>query len=141
MSITGKSCMQFNGYEVNNFKFELTQYDDDTKEFKIMPEFTKSVRDCGDDKYKVQLIFSLNATDENPLPFNMEVAMTGGFTIVMDSENDELKETLLHENTVAIMFPFLRTLIATLTTAANIQPLILPIISLANTFKANEEIK
>ena len=133
--------MQFNGYEVNNFKFELTQYDDDTKEFKIMPEFTKSVRDCGDDKYKVQLIFSLNATDENPLPFNMEVAMTGGFTIVMDSENDELKETLLHENTVAIMFPFLRTLIATLTTAANIQPLILPIISLANTFKANEEIK
>lgn len=133
--------MQFNGYEVNNFKFELTQYDDDTKEFKIMPEFTKSVRDCGDDKYKVQLIFSLNATDENPLPFNMEVAMTGGFTIVMDSENDELKETLLHENTVAIMFPFLRTLIATLTTAANIQPLILPIISLANAFKANEEIK
>jgi len=67
--------------------------------------------------------------------------MTGGFTIEMDSENDELKKTLLHENAVAIMFPFLRTLIATLTTAANIQPLILPIISLANTFKGNEEIE
>jgi len=82
MSISGKSCMQFSGYEMNNFKFELTQFDDDNKEFKIMPKFKKTVLDCGDDKYKVKLIFSLNASDENPLPFNME-ALCGRIVVTV----------------------------------------------------------
>ena len=67
---------------MNNFKFELTQFDDDNKEFKIMPKFKKTVLDCGDDEYKVKLIFSLNASDENPLPFNME-ALCGRIVVTV----------------------------------------------------------
>jgi preprotein translocase subunit SecB len=61
--------------------------------------------------------------------------MTGDFELCMEEENDKLKEALLHENAVAIMFPFLRSVIASLTTTANINPLILPVINIANTFK------
>jgi len=137
-SNSAKSYMQFNGYEVNSIDFNLSQYYEDNKEFKISPSFGKTVTDCGDNKYKVQLNFSLKASDENPLPFNMEVLMTGKFTISIESESEGLKETLLNENTVAIMFPFLRAIIASLTTTANIPSLVLPVINLVNVFKNDD---
>lgn len=137
MLTSAKSCMQFNGYEVNNIQFSLSQFYEKSKEFQISPTFDMAVTDLGDDKYEVQIMFSMKASDENPLPFNMEVVMTGNFSICLESQNDELKQTLLHENAIAIMFPFLRSIIASLTTAANIPPLILPVINLVDAFKNN----
>jgi len=134
MSNSAKSCMQFKGYEINSMHFELSKNDINNKEIKISPTFGMTVEDCGKDEYKVQLTFSLKASDENPLPFNIDVTMTGDFELCMEEENDILKEALLHENTVAIMFPFLRAVIASLTTTANINPLILPVINIANAF-------
>lgn len=135
MSKITKSCMQFNGYEVNNLNFELSPYYKDNTEFKISPFFKMKVEDYDIDKYKVQLIFELRANDENPLPFNISITMTGDFSINMDEENESLRQALLHENAVAIMFPFLRSILASLTTTANVSPLILPIINLADSFK------
>lgn len=133
-----KSCMQFNGYEVNKIHFDLSQYYESNKEFQISPTFGMRLNDLGEDKYKVQLSFLIKASEENPLPFNLEVVMTGNFAICMESEEDELKQTLLHENTVAIMFPFLRSIIASITTISNIPPLVLPVINLVEAFKNND---
>lgn len=139
MSKPAKSCLQFDGYEVNNVHFELSQYYECNKEYQISPTFSLRISDCKDNKYKVQLSLSLVASDENPLPFSIEVVMTGKFFINLETENEVLKQALLHENTVAIMFPFLRAIIASLTTTANIAPLILPIVNLVEAFK-NEDI-
>ncbi len=140
MSELAKSCMQFKGYEVNEIIFHLYPNYVNENELKITPSFKMNIASSNTDEYNVQLIFSLQPNDENPLPFSMDVTMTGFFEIKMDTENEILKQTLLHENTVAIMFPFLRAIIASLTSTANINPLILPVINLSNSFK-NETLK
>lgn len=134
-----KGFIQFIGYEVNKIHFELSHYYEGDKEFQISPKFGMGVTDCGNNEYKVQLSISLVATDENPIPFSMEVVMTGNFLANMENENDEFKQKILHENTVAIMFPFLRAMVASLTTNANIQPLLLPVFNIAGAFRNDDE--
>ena len=134
-----KNFIQFNRYEVNKIHFELSQYYEGDKEFQISPKFGTEVTDCENGEYKVQLSISLVATEENPIPFSLEIIMTGSFLANMDNESDEFKQKILHENTVAIMFPFLRAMVASLTTNANIQPLLLPVFNIAGAFRNDDE--
>jgi preprotein translocase subunit SecB len=132
------SCLQFLGYEVNSVQFELLEAFAKINEFRISPSFDTSLDEIGDDNYKVKLSVSILSTVDNPQPFNLVVVMTGNFKISFESEDEKLKQTLLHDNTVAIMFPFLRSIIASLTTTANIPPLFLPVIDVAETLKRRQ---
>lgn len=130
-----ESVLQFEGYEVNHLHFDMIKEPLVDKEFQIQPIFEVSLTNNPEGLYSVMLSLEIKGSDNNPLPFELKVIMTGKFTICMKSENDELKEALLRQNTVAIMFPFLRSIVASLTTAANITPLILPIVNLAEAFE------
>ncbi len=133
------SCLQFMGYEVNKIHFELSEAFDKIDDFRISPEFGMSVSELNNGKYKVQLSISIKSTNENPQPFNLDVVMTGNFSIRMEND-DDIKQALLHDNTVAIMFPFLRSIVSSLTTAANIPSLILPVINVAETLKRKQTV-
>ena len=132
------SVLQFIGYQVDRIHLELPVPDLKTREYQILPTFAMSLKNVDDGNHQVTLSISITSTAANPAPFNLEIAMTGCFSLTMEQEDDELKQTLLRENTVAIMFPFLRSIVASVTSAANITPLVIPVINLAQAFKSGE---
>lgn len=131
------SCLKFLGYEVKSISFELSDEYGKSTEFKILPEFRMSLSEPENEIYKVVLSVAIKNTETNPQPFDLGVIMEGRFTIQMDSEDEVLKQTLLRDNTVAIMFPFVRSIVAQLTSAANVPTLLLPVINVTETFKSN----
>lgn len=138
MAELDKGYLKFNGYKINSMKLELLEKNKEKNDIIISPMFKRGIEDCGNDRYKVQLSLSIKSTEENPLPFDLSVIMTGDFELCMKEENNKLKNALLNDNTVAIMFPFLRSTIATLTTMANIEPLVLPVVNVTKVFN-NED--
>lgn len=58
-------------------------------------------------------------------PFEMSVCVVGYFTI-SDEENIEKYKT----NAVAVLFPYVRSIISTYTALANVNPLILPTVNI-----------
>ena len=63
-------------------------------------------------------------------PYFLRLILTGDFSVV--SENAVEFHDLLRVNSVAILFPYLRAIITTVTAASNLPPVILPPI---NTYK------
>ena len=139
MFVPDKSCMQFEGYRFDAIHFELTQGIDQNATYELSPSFTKIVSEQND-RIEVQLSMSIESTSDNPSPFSLRIAMTGKFVLTMVQEDAKMHKQLVNENTVAIMFPFLRSAVSTLTTTANCPPLILPVINLSTLF-AKEEMK
>jgi preprotein translocase subunit SecB len=63
------------------------------------------------------------------------VEIEGIFTVLVDEGERELVDRVLHENTLAILFPFLRSAVSVVTVAANIPPLVLPVVNIVEMLK------
>jgi preprotein translocase subunit SecB len=64
------------------------------------------------------------------MPFELKVSMVGHFTYQeQEGEDTVVKDHILQENTVSILFPFLRSIVAALTSNANIPTLMLPVMN------------
>ena len=137
MFVPDKSCMQFEGYRFDAIHFEIVQDLDQSAKYELSPTFSKTVS-VQNDNIEVQLSLNIKSASDNPAPFSLYIAMTGKFVLTMVQEDSKLREQLINENTVAIMFPFLRSAVSTLTTTANCPPLILPVINLSTLFSREE---
>ncbi len=129
--------LQFNGYDVNKMNFELRDVQNETA-YNINPSFESEAVRNGEDDYTVRLSFLLKETEDNPLPFNLDIEMTGYFSLKIDKEDEALRDKLINENTIAIMFPFLRVIIASVTSLANLPQLLLPVINLKSIFQESD---
>ena len=130
-----ESKLHFMGYEVNTLQFKLNKDSKDVAEFQIAPSFSKEVTDNGDETYDVRLTVAIETTKEKPMLFDLLVDITGHFALANDAGDEKFRNHLINQNTVAILFPFLRTIVASLTTTANVSALMLPIINLAAAFE------
>ena len=130
-----KSMLQFSGYEVNKLYFEKNSSFAGNGEVQITPIFKKEITESSPTAFDVTLGLSIESTEAEQMPFNLCVDLTGHFQAVFSGEeNDSFREQLKNQNTVAILFPFLRSTVASLTLSANVSPIILPIINLAEAF-------
>lgn len=125
------SVLQFNNYSVEELLFKKTEVPEGLHEFQLQPHFNHELCDCGDNKFDVKLSVEISPDEDHPMPFQLRVAIVGHFTYLEDkSESDKnLKQQVLKKNTVAILFPFLRQIVASLTNNANIATLMLPIMN------------
>lgn len=85
--------------------------------------FKRSIDDIGNNKYKVYL--SINMSSENG--FDIETCISGIFEFEGDKD---FGNKLLSHNTVAILFPYLRSQITLLTSQPGFEPVILPVINI-----------
>jgi len=76
--------------------------------------------------------------EENNFPFSLEISLTGYFSGSDNMEIDKFIE-LTKYNGTAILFPYLRSAISDITKAANINPLVLPVINVINLVKKQEK--
>ena len=131
-----KSALQFVGYDVTKLQFEKNSLFVGDGEVQITPKFKKEVSILDENSISVSLGVLIENTDSNSMPFNLCVELTGHFKAKFSGEESQpFREQLINQNTIAILFPFLRSTVASLTLAANISPVILPIINLAGAFE------
>ena len=129
------SALQFKNYEVNKM---IYQSNDDKSDggYNFCPSITCQISPEDESNFSVQLSFSVKSTEEHPFPFNLDVAITGHYSM---SGNNENNVELMQENSVAILFPYLRTTISSITNLANVSPLILPTINIIELLKKNSK--
>jgi len=130
------SILCFKGYELDKLIFIKNAHAEHDKEFELVPKLGKETKEVGKNNYDVTLTFSLEPVDNSERPFTIDVSLTGHFKIEDVKEISEVaKNELINKNAVAILFPFLRSTVASLTICANIPPLVLPIVNLSEDLK------
>ena len=93
--------------------------------FQIKPKFTRNIGQLDEKRMVVELRVEILNSEENPFPVDIVVSMSGTFDISKLEEKDIRK--FLEIQSVQIILPHIRTLIATVTTASLMAPLMLPI--------------
>lgn len=117
------SSLRFLNYKVNKLLFENN---DNYKGTTITINFDiKNNVKINNVKNKMEIELSTNIFEKKQnTPFYMEVSITGLFELI--GEDDITK---YQENAIAIMYPYLRAIVSTCTSSANVPPLILPTIN------------
>lgn len=118
-------------FDLNN-KFEVKE----NEQIPVTPNLARKIEKIDKNKCKVSLGFIVNQTPEEPAPFDIEIWVSGEFEVEnWENENKKIVEI----NTVAILFPFLRALIATVTSNASVPPYILPAFNVVAWFEEAEK--
>lgn len=137
-----KSVFVFENYIVNKIDFKLNS------NFSRSPvdlDFSVNINVAlADSLIKGKVTLDVNIFDEaskENYPFALFVSMTGSFSVIDDSMTREQFSTFCELNGTAALFPFLRTIIADITKAANLPPLILPLINVQNMVDNQDEVE
>lgn len=120
-----KADLIFKYYRIGNSKIEL-----DIKAPKIEGETEISIanetRRIGDNEFEIEL----NTTVVNESKtMNIQVSMTGYFEVLPILDENK-KAALINLNAPAIMFPYIRAYISSLTGLSGLAPVIIPAINM-----------
>jgi preprotein translocase subunit SecB len=123
------SSLKFLNYDVDNIIFEKNKEFDQEK-VKIDISLKKDINfmekeNDGSEKYSVSLEINIFEDPiENNFPFSLLIKITGYFNVI--TKDEKMKEELINLNSVSILFPYLRSLVSTITANSNISSLIIP---------------
>lgn len=119
------SSLKFVNYIVNNVYFNYNQKQNSERNWKLTFNF-RNVTKINEEKNKMEISLSTDIfKDIEDAPFNMSVEIIGFFELegIGDISHYE-------SNAIAIMYPYLRAIISTYTSSANVMPIILPAINI-----------
>lgn len=135
-----KSCLSLENYIVKTMSFAINENFDFGKDgiISINPEFTREINKIDNDTALVNLIFRIDNKNAD-MPFSMEVNIEGVFRLENWEHPDMLP--MIRSNAVAILFPYLRSLVSMITANANISPYLLPVMNIVAMFEQNAESK
>ena len=120
-----KSVVEFNNYSINKLEFKKNNtFTRAEKKTAIDIEVARTVQVNGDNATVTLQVLIFNDAEKKNYPFQMQLEVAGDFVIT--ETTDEQKEILAKENCVAILFPYIRSLVSTITSNANVPPLIIP---------------
>lgn len=134
-----KSALRFIDYYVNEIEFYNNKLFKD-RPVKIDISISHEIEYNEDENNSFQVTLTIVLFKDairNNYPFSMNISLTGIFEI--DGEDIDNIERYAEINSIAILFPYVRSLISTYTANANVQPLILPPINVVNMLKAENE--
>ena len=95
-----------------------------------------------DDKQHFKVSLTANLWDKDSRSINLTVKLSGFF--FCDCEDEELKKELVQYNTLAIMFPYIRSQVSLISTQPDMPPIIIPAVNIVGMFKEvdrNEALK
>lgn len=137
----GESCLTLKNYIVKTMSFSINENFrfNQNITIDINPEFKRQIRKVDDDTAIVNLGFRIN-NENNELPFSIDIDIEGLFHL--KNWEDPKQVPLITSNTIAILFPYLRTLVSMITANANVSPYVLPVMNISALFdeeKTSEE--
>lgn len=137
----GKSCLKLKNYIVKTINFSINEsfrFNQDLT-ININPEFKRKIRKVDNNTVIVNLGLYIR-NEKQDLPFSMEIDIEGLFHLDNWEQPDQLP--IITSNAIAILFPYLRTLVSMVTANANISPYVLPVMNITALFdgktKAND---
>lgn len=124
-----KVNLTLRGIRAEEMRFALTnvRVGRDTK-FELKPSFSRQVRKVVENEkmFFVSLSVKIKNTEESPKPFDLTVRLTGIFET--EAATDEERKAFTVRAT-EILYPYLRTAVTSLTSAAFAAPLMLPVVN------------
>lgn len=130
------SSMILKKYFVDKILFQYNHEFDAKDEVKIplSPQFARHIEEINDNLVKVSLDILIE-DNENKLPFSLDIRVCGVFYL----EKWQEKMDFIKNNAIAILFPYLRSLVTTVTANSNIPPYILPVMNIIALFEQSEK--
>jgi preprotein translocase subunit SecB len=138
-----KSVLEFENYYVDEFIFNKNKNFEKEQGQKIDVDLNFEFEtDRNQDKFKrivTCYIFDENYIEKNK-PFYIKVKMYGVFSLSNYDENNKMHKELIEKNTLAILFPYIRSIISHMTLEMQVGPVQMPPMNI-NTFfdKKNKE--
>lgn len=114
------SILKLNGIHFNELSFKRR---DSTDSVTDDCELTRKIVDIDVDNFTVELNFKLSTSI-----FEMSISLEGKFNIVC--EDALMKERLKKNNTISILFPYIRSEVTLLTSQPEMTPVIIPPINI-----------
>lgn len=134
MEKTLNSVLKFNKYIVKSVEYNTNFNFHGNDEIELEFDFNSSTK-IVDNVLEVELeAVIFKEASKNNYPFEMAVTVTGIFEV--ENENPEN----FKGNAIAILFPYVRSLVSTYSANANVAPVILPIININAYLKLKENI-
>lgn len=130
--------MQLRNYVVDEIKYKVNEKFDFNKQqvINLQPVFKRDILKIDKDHIKVDLSIKVDG-EGSTIPFYLDITISGIF-FIENWEGDQVKEAFVKNNTCAILFPFLRTLVANTTGSGLYPPYILPVVNIVSLFEKQE---
>ncbi len=131
-----ESYLIFDGYTVSKMEFKRNYSFDDNKEIELEFSFDGSVK-ISDDNRRALMELNCDILNDDFLegkaPFYLQIGLLGKFELSVDDDKFNIEDFQL--NGLAILLPYLRSIVTSFTSQAGIPPVILPPINVYNAFK------
>lgn len=136
------SNFRFKGYMADNIFFVINdEYIKDEDNLELQLEFNYDLdMDYENQKTILQLqCIVFDECKENNYPFTLDVSLLGFFEFDKELNENEVYK-MMELNGVAILFPYLRSIISNITSSAGIQPLVIPTMNISKLIKNKAEL-
>ncbi len=134
------AVLEFKNYSVEEINYKKNGlYKNNKNGINLIPKI-KVKNNFDDDKIMVTITINIGSLDNENSPFTLNVSVTGDFVYHSEEDRDDVGvDTLVHKNAVAILFPYVRTVVSSITKESNDYPaLILPTINVAQVLAEQE---
>lgn len=114
--------IKFTGYKVTEMQFKLNNEVQGEKNFQINPKIRFDMKK--DPQTLIMAVtVTIDKTQPTPVPFELNLVLVGSFNVENETDLEEIRI-----RTSSTLFPYVRSTITSLTTAANIPAYYLPMI-------------
>ena len=121
-SKTMEKHIKLNNFKINKINYKFNEGIKAGEKFRIQPKIECKMGKNGKNLF-VNLSVRINEDISSPVPFDLDVAMFGVFTIVSEEE-----QKVFVSEAIETLYPFLRSAVAAITANCNIPAYILPVI-------------
>ena len=123
-----ESILRFIDYKIDSIKYNLNKgfvaKDDENVEIAIRLKRTVDKKDFGNFQLNLRIILG---ADDDSQPFFLDIVLMALFETESDID-------MLVDNATAIMYPYLRNIVANTTNMCNIPTMTLPVVNISNLF-------
>jgi len=119
--------MKINHTNIRARNIHLHDHDLKGQNFKINPKYYKKITKLENDTYKLELFIDIINTEDNPFPIDLSLDFETIFSF-SEYQTEEEITNFLNINAIQMIFPFMRSAINSVVSAALMPPLVLPII-------------
>lgn len=121
--------LKFLNYEILKLNLEVSKIDKKEKEFDFKSLY--KINPLKEDLTEIEVFQGIKIDPFDNFEYEVEVLLKGKFSININLDLEEKKKFIM-QNTSAIMFPYIRSLISVITSQADGKTITLPTINFVN---------
>lgn len=129
------AVLEFKRYHVTEQSYKRNEhFEKSDNGIDINPKFAFNIKNnARDNSFIVNLGITIGSSSDNSVPFEVIVRVSGKFVYRIEDDTENVgADTLIRKNAVAILYPYVRSLVSSLTNSSNEYPAVtLPTIDVA----------